>query len=116
MATALELREIALSFPGTTEEPSYGTPAFKVRKKLFVRLRDDYETIALKMPFADRDERIAMEPDIFYITEHYRTWPGVLVRLEAIDRARLAELIERAWLFTAPRRLLAAWESGDSAV
>ena len=34
----------------------------------------------------------------------------MLVRLEAIDRDELADLIEDAWRLTAPRRLVAGYE------
>ena len=44
MATNLEqLRALFLSYPGVTEAPSYGTPGFRVRKKLLARLEADAE-------------------------------------------------------------------------
>ena len=33
-----DVRRMALALPETTEGTSYGTPAFQVRKKTFVRL------------------------------------------------------------------------------
>ena len=38
------VRRIALRLPGAEEGTSYGTPAFKVRKKLFARLRPEAKT------------------------------------------------------------------------
>ena len=35
------VRKIALSFPGVEEGTSFGTPAFRVRKKFLARLRED---------------------------------------------------------------------------
>lgn len=41
MITWDTVREIALELPDVEEGTSYGTPALKVKKKLFVRLKED---------------------------------------------------------------------------
>jgi hypothetical protein len=41
MATEEDVRAIALSLPGTTEEQWYQTPGYKVRGKGFLRLRTE---------------------------------------------------------------------------
>jgi hypothetical protein len=43
IATEQDVRAIALSLPGTTEEQSYQTPAYKVSGKGFLRLRTEAE-------------------------------------------------------------------------
>ena len=43
MATEGDVRAIALSLPGTTEEQWYQTPDYKVRGKGFLRLRTEPE-------------------------------------------------------------------------
>ena len=40
MATWETVRELGLALPEVADGSSYGTPALKVRKKLFVRLRE----------------------------------------------------------------------------
>jgi hypothetical protein len=79
-----------------------------VKKKLLVRLKEDGETAALKMDFADRDVALQMDPETFFLTDHYRNYPYVLVRLARLGRAQVAELLERAWRREAPKRLLEA--------
>ncbi len=108
MATALDVRRIALSLPETSEGTSYGTPSFKVAKTLFARLWDDYETLAMKMDFAEREALIAEEPERFFLTDHYRNYPFVLVRLPEVSVERLEELLAGAWRFCAPKKLQAA--------
>jgi hypothetical protein len=49
MATFDTVREIALSLPGVEEGTSYGTAAFRVRGKFLARLREDGETLALRI-------------------------------------------------------------------
>jgi hypothetical protein len=86
------VREVALALPGTEESTSYRTPAMKVGGKLIARLKEDGETLVVPMPIADRDVRTA-EPDVFSVTDHYRPWPYVLVRLGKITRTDLGELL-----------------------
>ncbi|MBL6852564.1 MAG: MmcQ/YjbR family DNA-binding protein, partial [Alphaproteobacteria bacterium] len=39
--TKADLKKVALSFPGAIESTSYGSPAFKIEKKFFTRLRSE---------------------------------------------------------------------------
>jgi hypothetical protein len=91
------VRELALALEGVEESTSYRTPAMKVRGKLIARLKEDGETIVVPMPIAERDVRIAADPDVFFVTEHYVPWPYVLVRLATITRTDLRELLQDAW-------------------
>jgi hypothetical protein len=91
------VRDLALALPGVEESTSYRTPAMKVRGKLIARLKEDGETIVVPMPIAERDVRIAAEPDVFFVTEHYVPWPYVLIRLAAVKRSELQELLHDAW-------------------
>jgi hypothetical protein len=38
MSTERDVRELALALADTVEKPSYGTPGFRVRDKLFARI------------------------------------------------------------------------------
>jgi hypothetical protein len=87
------VRELALGLPGVEESTSYRTPAMKVRGKLIARLKEDGETIVVPMPIADREVRIAADPDVFFVTEHYVPYPYVLVRLAKVTRTDLRELL-----------------------
>jgi len=91
------VRELALKLPNVEESTSYGTPALKVRGKLFVRLKEDGETIVLRSDSFDREHLLSSAPETFYITDHYKDYPWVLVRLAKVDAAQLAVLLEDAW-------------------
>ena len=41
------MRRAALSLPATTEKPSYGTPGFRVRDKLFARIREEGDVLVV---------------------------------------------------------------------
>jgi hypothetical protein len=107
-----DVRELALRFPGTEESTSYGTPAIRARKALLARLRDDDGTLVLRVDFEERLALVHEQPRIFFVTPHYDDYPFVLVRLAAVDRDELAELLEEAWRAVAPKRVVAAYDGG----
>ena len=101
---------IALAFPGVEEGMSYGTRALRVRNKFMARLREDGETLVVKISEAEREFRLMVDPESFFITDHYRNYPAVLVRLARIDPDDLSDVIEQSWRWLAPRRLVAEYE------
>jgi hypothetical protein len=98
------VRRMALTFADVEEGTSYRAPALKVKGKLFVRLREDLDSIVIKMPFDQREELMAADPETFYITEHYREYPWVLVRLSKVRMDALHELLQIAYRAASPRR------------
>ncbi len=102
-----DVREIAHTLPEVEDSTSYGTPALKVRGKLFARLHQDRDCFVLRAGVLDRHILIQAQPNVFFITEHYRNYPWILVRLSSVPRSALPELLERAWRLVAPKTLLA---------
>jgi hypothetical protein len=103
------VRELMQGFPGTEESTSYGTPAFKVKKKLLLRLKED--GVILVIHSDDRDIWLEDDPSVFFFTEHYRNYPYVLVRLDKIRKSKLKELIIRSWKEIAPEKLVQEYEA-----
>jgi hypothetical protein len=97
---------VAAALPGVEVGTSYGTPALKAGGKAFARLWEDGTTLVLKVPFEVRDHLLATAPATYFVTDHYRGYPAVLVRLAAVDAAGLAPLLEEAWRQVAPKRML----------
>ena len=87
------VRQIALAFPNVEEGTSYGTPALKVKGKLFVRLKEDPDSLVIKMPFEQREGLMAEDPETYYITDHYRDYPWMLVRLSKVNVDAMRELL-----------------------
>ncbi len=94
--------------PGVAQSMCYGTPALYVRKRILARLREDGETVAIKIDLFDRDVLLEADPEAFFLTDHYRPYPMVVMRLSKARPAVARELFEEAWQKVAPRRLLAA--------
>jgi hypothetical protein len=101
------LWRLALALPGVEEGTSYGTPAFKVGGKLLARLREDGESLVVRIGFLERELRMKTDPETFYITDHYLNYPAMLVRLPRVPAAQLRELLDQAWREVAPKRFLA---------
>ncbi len=103
--------EMARRLPEVEEGTSYGTPALRVRGRFFARLREDGETLVVKMNIFERQYLMDADPEVFFITDHYRDYPSVLVRLPLVQPAQLAERLEDAWRIAAPKRLAAAFDA-----
>jgi hypothetical protein len=106
------VRDIAARFPGAEEYTTYGEPAFRVGKKLFVWMSPSREAEGALALRVDPDEKpllVESSPDVYFETPHYHGHPIVLVHLGAIANDELAERIEDAWLLRAPKRLLAEY-------
>ena len=100
------VQRIALALPEVTEGVYFDTPAFYVRKKLLLRLWEDGETLVVKVDPADRPRYLEQWPDTFYLTDHYRNYPTMLVYLTSINEDALRGVIEGAWRRVAPKRLV----------
>jgi hypothetical protein len=112
LVTLATVRRLALAFPGVEEGLSYGTPGFRVRGKFLARLWEDGETLVVKCGDDERDFRMKADPETFFITDHYRGYPTVLVRLTSVTTTDLRDVLEQAWRLNAPRRLVKEYEQG----
>ncbi len=91
------VRRVGLALPNAVESTSYGTPALKIRGNLFVRLHQDLDKIVVKMPFDRREELIEADPETYFITDHYRDYPWILVSLSKVREDALPDLLNIAY-------------------
>jgi len=99
------VREIAQTLPGAEESTSYGTPAFKVKGKLFARHHQDGESLVIGADFDQREEMIAAAPEKFYLTDHYLKYPWMLVRMSKVNKDELRDLLIGSWRRAAGKQL-----------
>lgn len=109
-----EFRAMALSYPGVGEHPSHGgRPSFEVRKKFLAWLRED-DVLAMRVVDLVRKQfLLETQPDVYFTTDHYTGYPAVLLRLSKADPEDVREIFEETWRERAPRKLIAAYESGQ---
>ena len=95
--------DAARALPGVEQSMTRDASALKVRGKLLacqaIHKSAEPDSIVVKIPMEQREELIAAEPDIYYLTEHYVNYPSVLVRLSRIHRDALRDLLAMAYRF-----------------
>ena len=97
--------------PGIEEATSYGTPSLKVRGKFLARLKEDGVTMAVKVgSMEERDFLLRADPRVFFITDHYKDYPAVLVRLATVKADVIFALLEDSWRHVAPRTLVREYQ------
>jgi hypothetical protein len=102
------VRSIALGFPGVEESTMYGTPALKIRGNLMtciaVNKSAEPDSLGVSIDFDRRAELMEGAPDVYYLTDHYASYPIVLVRLSRIDRDTLRDLLGMALRFVSSKK------------
>jgi hypothetical protein len=96
---------MALRLPDSVEGPCYGTPGYRVRGKLFARLWEDGKTLVVGVDRDTREALLEANPRAFYLTDHYRPYDWMLVRLAAVTARELEDMLRLAWRRRAPKRL-----------
>jgi hypothetical protein len=105
--TPAQFRKIALSFPETHEKESYGNQAIFVAKKFFTRYRKNDDSLVFIVDSMEtRDMMLELDPKTYFITDHYKDYPSVLVRMERITPDELKLMLERRWRQIAPKKLV----------
>lgn len=101
-----------MSLPETIERPSYGMPGFRVKDRLFARIREDGDSLAVWC--VDEGEKHALaaaEPDRFFTTPHYDGHPILCVRFDGVEVGELTELLTESWRLRAPARVRARFDA-----
>jgi hypothetical protein len=101
------VREMGLALPNVEEGTVYGSPALKVRGKMFaciaIHRSADPDTLAIRIDFDQRDVLISADPKTYYLTDHYVNHPVVLVRLSRMHPDALRDLLLTGWRFVSTR-------------
>jgi hypothetical protein len=101
------VRTLSQTLPGVEESTSYGKPSLKVQGRMFACLAShrsaEPNTLVVRVDSEQRDDLIADDPTSYYLTEHYVSYPCVLVRLSRIHRDALRDLLSMGWRFVSKR-------------
>ena len=71
----------------------------------------DGESLVVKVEYSVREVLMGANPATYYVTDHYRCWPYMLVRITNVDPGELRQLLEDAWRNNASKRQIASWDS-----
>jgi len=97
------VKTIGLSLPGVEVGTAYGAPALKLRGKLVACLPThrsaEPNSLAVRIEFDKRSVLMASAPGTYYLKDHYRNHPVVLVRMSCIGLDELRNLLKMSWQF-----------------
>ena len=98
-----ELAAMGLELPATSIGTAYGTPAVLVKGKGFCRVKEDGETVVF-MTGSNAEQQLLLElnPDLCFITDHYRGGQAILARLANLTPADARARLKQGWEHRAP--------------
>jgi hypothetical protein len=104
------VRRAALELPEAIEQETWGTPTFRVRKKIFAMFSEGQREAWVKSTHDEQRALTSMDPDTFFVPPYVGPSGWVGVRISSVDRDEMRELLIEAWRMTAPTRLVAAYD------
>jgi len=114
------VRDIGLALPDVGAN-TRGALALKVRGKLLacvaIHKSAEPESLVVRIDFDQRAALLEEAPETYYLTDHYRNHPAVLVRLSRIRAGQLRDLLGASWRYAtsqAPKPKLAAPKNRQS--
>jgi len=107
VATAAQMRRVALALPQTEERSHFGQPDFRVRGKIFGGLSRDEKRGNLKLPSELQAMLVDSNPEAFEPAAGAWGRQGwTYVHLARLRVAELGRLVEEVWTLVAPKKLL----------
>jgi hypothetical protein len=102
-ARAFEVvKSIGLALPEVEAATNWaGRPVLKARGCFMAGLASHRSaepgTLVVRCALEDRERFLEDAPDTYYVTDYYRPYPVVLVRLSHLDREALRDLLAVSW-------------------
>jgi hypothetical protein len=101
------VRKAGLELPDVEATTKYdGSPVLKVDGSFMAGLATHRSaepgTLVVRIGFEEREWLLDDAPETYYLTDYYRSYPLVLVRLSRIDGDALRDLLSVSWRLTLP--------------
>lgn len=101
-----EVDALIMALPGAEHGTAYGQPCWRVAGKFLTRLRAEDGSLALDVGSIERrDMLVEVDPEVFHITDHYRAYAYVLIRIKGVDPDWLKAELASRWRKVAPAKL-----------
>jgi hypothetical protein len=96
------VRTVGLTFPDVETATRWdGSPVLKARGCFMAGLATHESaepgTLVVRCGIEDRGYLLEDAPDTYYLTDYYRSYPLILVRLAKVDRDALRDLLSVSW-------------------
>ena len=102
------VRTLGLELPDVEATTKYdGSPVLKVRGCFMAGIAThrsaEPETLVVRAGLEEREWFLEEAPDTYYVTDYYRPYPVVLVRLRHIGTDALRDLLSVSWRLAAEK-------------
>src|SRR5689334_17464840 len=92
--TKAEAWKVILGVPGAENRLWFNQPSGFLHDRFLAKVHHKEEAVTLQVGSMEmRDMMLEAEPGLFYITDHYRNFPFVLVRLKTLNKTILKEML-----------------------
>jgi hypothetical protein len=103
------VKELGCTLPNVEAATRYdGAPVLKAHgvfmAGLAMHASAEPGTLVVRAEFEEREGLLEDAPDTYYVTDYYRRYPVVLVRLSLLNRDVLRELLTGSWRMTVEKR------------
>ncbi len=108
-ANSFELvRSVGLTLPDVEASTKYdGSPVLKLGGCFLAGLAThrtaEPDTLVVRSGLEERERLLEDAPETYYLTDAYRSYPLVLVRLSRVDRDALHDLLSVSWRLTSAK-------------
>ena len=99
------VRTVGLSLPDVEATTKYdGSPVLRVDGIFMAGLAThpsaEPETLVVRAGLEERERLVEDAPETYYLTDYYRSYPLVLVRLSRVEPDALRDLLSVSWRMT----------------
>jgi hypothetical protein len=113
MVTVADVRQFAMTLPGSYEALVGGRVKFRVGRIVYLSFSRDETVMGFGFPKEERDWLVGGSPDKFMQPDKSDLrYHWVLVRMAQIDETEMRELVLDAWRMVVPKRVAAAFAGG----
>ncbi len=121
MKTWEDVCEFLETLPGVEQAPPGDREVVRVKGKVLAfpatnarsrppSSQEDEAFIVVRVDMAEREALLHEDPKSYFVTPHYKTYPGVIVRLSTVNPDHLRELLIESWRLVAPKGVVREWE------
>jgi len=107
---------LSLGLPNVTDAVSWGNPNLKAHGKMWAWWSPNEDAPVFKMSKEEREFLIEVDPETFFVTDHYRPHGLVLVRPDRLDPEWAKARLVQTWREMAPKRFLKQWDVDQAAI
>jgi hypothetical protein len=110
-----DVRAFARTLPRSSEAFVRGRVKFRIGRIVYLSFSKDGSTMGFAFPKEWREALVASDPEKFSLpSDHDMRYHWAHVSLAAIDADEMRELVEDAWAFCVPKRVVDEYASARS--